>query len=255
MRDKSFYFKKGPRAVLLFHAFSSTPNDVRKLGRALEREGYTVYAPVFSGHGTKDPEDVLNETADKWYEDAKKALAFLKTEGFQSIAAFGLSMGGIMAVRLLLEESLIGGGTFASPVVPSDINHVPEKFWPQFAYIKEKQGEDPTQISQTIEILKPELREILDGLARFVEKMVPAYPKLEKPVFIGQGGEDEIIDPETAFRFAESLPNTTVDFHWYENGKHALTVGESGNELQQDVLYFLENLDWNGGEEWNQTKN
>ncbi|WP_373748590.1 alpha/beta hydrolase, partial [Jeotgalibaca porci] len=47
-----FLFEAGPRAVLLLHAYTGSANDVRMLGRHLQREGYTVYAPNFSGHAS-----------------------------------------------------------------------------------------------------------------------------------------------------------------------------------------------------------
>ncbi len=49
---KTLYGKHGKRAVLLLHAYSGSPNDVRMLCRFLEKSEYTVYAPLFEGHGT-----------------------------------------------------------------------------------------------------------------------------------------------------------------------------------------------------------
>ena len=124
---KPLYGKHGKRAVLLLHAYSGSPNDVRMLCRFLEKSEYTVYAPLFEGHGTLDPEDILSQKAENWWKDTQKAIQFLKSEGFSQIAAFGLSMGGIFAVRALADESLIGGGFFCSPISPVE-NHVPENF-------------------------------------------------------------------------------------------------------------------------------
>ena len=58
---KPLYGKHGKRAVLLLHAYSGSPNDVRMLCRFLEKSEYTVYAPLFEGHGTLDPEDILSQ--------------------------------------------------------------------------------------------------------------------------------------------------------------------------------------------------
>lgn len=247
MPNKSFYFKKGPHAVLLFHAFSSTPNDVRTIGRALERENYTVYAPAFSGHGTDEPEDVLGESVDQWHKDAKAAYERLKTDGYESIAAFGLSMGGIMAINLIEDLPIIGGGSFSSPLVPTEKTNVPENFWLRFKAQKEKNGETQVEIEEKQKELAPKLSKILNDLQVSVKEMETNYAKIEKPIFIAQGGLDEMIDPELAFQFAESLPNAKVDFHWYEKGVHAITVGDYSKELQTDILAFLERLDWNGG--------
>ena len=52
---QAFYFQAGEPAVLLLHTFSGTPNDVRALGRGLQKQGYTVLGPMFTGHGTADP--------------------------------------------------------------------------------------------------------------------------------------------------------------------------------------------------------
>ncbi len=95
---------------MLLHAYSGSPNDVRMLARFLEKADYTVYAPLFKGHGTMEPYDILQEKAESWWADTKKAIHFLQSEQFSDIAVLGLSMGGIFAVRALEEESVIGGG-------------------------------------------------------------------------------------------------------------------------------------------------
>ena len=46
--QKPFLFEHGLRAVILLHAYASGPNDVRLLARTLERENYTVFAPLFT---------------------------------------------------------------------------------------------------------------------------------------------------------------------------------------------------------------
>ncbi len=46
-----FFFEAGKRAVLLLHGFTGSSADVRILGRFLEKEGYTVKAPHYKGHG------------------------------------------------------------------------------------------------------------------------------------------------------------------------------------------------------------
>ena len=247
MRDKAFYFKNGPRAVLLFHAFSSTPNDVRSLGRALEREGYTVYAPTFSGHNTSHIEDVLMYAPSDWYNDAKEALAFLQQEGHTSIAAFGLSMGGVMAIRLLMEEQLIGGGTFASPMMSKNETNVPTHYWPYFDQQKKQEGYTEKDIDEMHVSLKPKLSTILLELKKTTQKMESSYAYIRCPIFIAQGGNDTMINPENAFQFAESLIHAKVELKWYEEGEHAITVGEYSKDVQEDMVLFLNRLDWDGG--------
>lgn len=47
---KPFFFENdGPKAIVLLHAYASSSNDVRMLGRHLQGEGYTVLAQCLRG--------------------------------------------------------------------------------------------------------------------------------------------------------------------------------------------------------------
>ena len=56
-QPKPVFAPHGDRAVILFHAYSGSPNDVRMLCRFLEQKEYTVYTPMFSVMGQQIPED------------------------------------------------------------------------------------------------------------------------------------------------------------------------------------------------------
>ncbi|WP_028274103.1 alpha/beta hydrolase [Atopococcus tabaci] len=248
MRDRTFFFENGPRAILLFHAYTSTPNDMRSLGRALERANYTVYAPTFKGHGTADPDDILSARPEDWVNDGREALKFLRDKGYEEIAVFGLSLGGVVATKLLLEESVVAGGTFASPIVDNRKIRIAENFWPFYEYMKKKAGHSASRIEVMKEDAEPKFEETMSELQELVASMVPQYGEVTKPVFIAQGGQDEMIDPHTAGEFRDLLTDAKVDFHWYEEAPHVLTVGEPGKQLQLDLLTFLSTINWNGGE-------
>lgn len=247
MRDRSFYFKGGEKAVLLFHAYSSTPNDVRMLGRALEKENYTVYSPTFSGHGTDDLETVLDHSPQEWVKDAKKALQFLRDEGHQEVVAFGLSLGGIIATKLMLEEELLASGTFSSPAIHNETSNVRKEFLNLMKILKQKKGESTEAIQERLPELEDKLDKQLAGIRDMVDEMASHYGNVEKNIFIGQAGKDELIDSNIAYELRDAFTNADVDFHWYENSPHAVTVGPERKELEQDVLNFLTALQWNGG--------
>lgn len=244
MRDRSFYFKGGKRAVVLFHAYSSTPNDVRMLGRALEKEQYTVYSPTFRGHGTHDIEDVLQFSPNQWVEDGKKALQFLKDEGHEQIAVFGLSLGGIIATKLMLEENILASGTFSSPAIHNETSNVREEFISTMIHLKQRNGESEETIEERLPELEQKLDRQLATLREMVDKMAKQYGTVTKPIFIGQAGKDELIDGNLAYALRDAFTQAEVDFHWYENSPHAVTVGPERKELEQDVLKFLSQLEW-----------
>ncbi|GEK91794.1 alpha/beta hydrolase [Alkalibacterium kapii] len=249
MNNQSLFYESGKRAVLLFHAFTSTPRDVISLARALERANYTVYAPVFSGHGTSDLDDLFNYSIKDWIKDGEDAVAFLNEKGYDEIAVFGLSLGGVVATHLLLnEEATIGGGTFSAPVTTTYDNHVTDSFLAWYKTVKRTKGYERDELAGLMTKAEIELKEMFDELKAFVSNMEKQYPTLDKKIFIGQGEKDELIEPDTARIFRESLDQAEVSIKLYENGEHVITTGSVGKKLQTHVLTFLSTLNWDGGD-------
>ncbi|WP_034551133.1 alpha/beta hydrolase [Carnobacterium funditum] len=241
-----FFFEKGPEAVLLMHAYTGSPNDVRMMGRALEKENYTVYAPMFKGHGTFDPEDILAATPADWIQDAKEALQFLAEKGYQQVAVFGLSLGGVIATNIMTTESILASGTFCSPTINDEESNLRPSFLRYVRHVKKLAGQTDESIESRMVIVEEKLNQQLAAISSMVSSMEPTYEKITKPVFIAQAGQDELIDPQVAVKFKNKLIHAKVDFNWYENSTHVITVGVDRRELENDVLHFLSDLNWNG---------
>lgn len=114
-QPEPFMFKGDERAVLLLHGFTGHSADVRMLGRFLNSKGYTCYAPIYRGHG-KSPEELIEATAEQWWEDVQNAYHYLKGEGYEKIAVAGLSLGGVLALRLACNHPLEAVVTMCSPM-------------------------------------------------------------------------------------------------------------------------------------------
>ncbi len=239
-KEKYTYVKNGPKAVILIHAYTGTPTDVLSVARALERENYTVLTPTLSGHGLENPDDLLEYGIEDWIKDGEEAYQTLKEDGFTDISVFGLSLGGVVATDIMLKHEVNSYGIFSSPVVTNEDSNVPANFWVWYQFKMKKLG----MAAEAIEEKKPEVMEKVEWRLKeindYVEKMVPEYSKVTIPVFIGQGGQDEMINPEQAYTFKDKLENAPVDFHWYEDAPHVITTGRAGKETQKDLLAFLE---------------
>ena len=119
---ESFFFPhSGRRGVILLHAYTGNTNDVRMLGRQLNWQGYTVFAPLLSGHGG-DPRKVLESNGPgDWWDDTRMAIFRLRDAGIDQIAIFGLSLGGLLATRALENDpQLLGGGVLHPQLPPGD---------------------------------------------------------------------------------------------------------------------------------------
>lgn len=244
---KPLFSVNGRRAVLLLHAYSGSPNDVRMLSRYLESFNYTVYSPMFRGHGTLAPEDILAQSPEVWWEDAQAAIAFLKEQGFEQIAVFGLSMGGIFAMKLLesAATSIIGGGTFCAPLFPFDDRQVRRSFM-RYSEYQLNQGDIPESEQQKrMEAMNQKLEAQLLGIQNQSSEVQSRLQTVQSPVFLAQAGQDELIPASGVFQTAEKLVQTAFSLHWYPRSTHVITVGIDHKQLEQDVHAFLETLQWN----------
>lgn len=243
---KPLFTQNGSRAVLLLHAYSGSSNDVRMLSRYLEKENYTVYSPNFSGHATVDPEDILEKTTADWQRDTKTAIAFLKEKGYDEISVFGLSMGGIFTMDALTSqmEGLIGGGFFCSPIFPVK-NNVPENFVLYADKVLTMAGVNAQERSERIIKIKTAAKNQLEDIETFSKQTAEKLGQVSVPVFMGQAGEDEMIDPMGVYKTAQALTQTRFTLNWYPNSGHVLTIGPDHKQLEQDVLAFLNTLSWN----------
>ncbi len=106
----------GREAVLCIHGFTGSPGIFRKLGRALNNDGFCVYAPVLPGHGTV-PEDLAAVTERQLTAAVERAYTSLNRT-YERVHVVGLSLGGTLATLLAANhagESGLGSLTLLSP--------------------------------------------------------------------------------------------------------------------------------------------
>lgn len=242
----TFYFPhSGRRGVILLHAYTGNSNDVRMLGRQLNRDGYTVIAPLFTGHGG-DPRNILKKgSPDEWWDDTRMAILNLRDSGISQIAIFGLSLGGLFAARALESDpQLAGGGVFASPITCWGESNVP-KYFPRLAAKYYRQHHlAPELIEERLYWLEERLPDQLRAIQKMTRGLDEHLDQLTKPFFIAQGGKDEMIDPQAGKQLADRLQaqGTPVDYHYYPTATHLLTVNTAHRQLFNDVKQYLTNL-------------
>lgn len=89
---------KNNKAVLLLHGYTGAPSEMRPLGDYLHALGYTVSCVRLPGHGTSI-KDLEATTATDWYCAAEAECLELLAR-FDSVYVAGLSMGGLLAIKL-----------------------------------------------------------------------------------------------------------------------------------------------------------
>ena len=228
-------------AIILLHAYTGSSSDMRLVALALNQAGYPVLVPHFTGHATAEPLDILQKgSVDRWWQDTVAAIHKLQDQGYDQIACFGLSLGSLFALKAILTKPVVvGGGVISAPLFASDLSAVTRKF-PQYAqkvyrYTDVDQETMATKLAQIKKLLPPQLAQIKAFAAQEQEEL----DQLTKPLFIAQGGADEIVDPQAALTLKEKLRDKDISWHWYPNARHVLTVNRAHQQLQSDLLTFL----------------
>lgn len=239
---KPFYFDNGPKAVVLLHSLSGTPNDMRLLGRFLQRNGYSAYAPMFAGHGTREPLDIIEKGGPEvWWKQAEEAVDYLKSQNKTEFYFFGLSLGAIFATKALEKLSDVkAGGTFGSPLFTTSFAKIRSEFLIYSKKVYQLNDFDESTIQSKLDLIDSKIDDFLNSLAVETKMVEDSLSKIDQPYFIGQGKKDVMVNVDGATKVSSIVDKT--DLHWYDAG-HVLTINNAHKDLQSDVLNFLEKIE------------
>lgn len=231
-------------AILLLHAYTGNSTDMRLLAQALNRQGYAVLVPQFRGHATGEPLDILMAGSPAaWWQDTLRAIADLQSQGYQQIACFGLSLGGLFAAKAILTQpTVIGGGTLSAPIFTDDFSRIPNQFIHYAQKIGQLVGRDTYSQHRELQLIQQLLPRQLADIQTLAHQLRPQIATICKPFLVAQGGQDQLIDPQAGQRLADQISTNWLTFCWYAQAGHVLTVNQAHQQLAQDIINFIDKL-------------
>lgn len=242
-QPKPFFFKAGPRAVLLLHGFTGNSADVRMLGRFLEKKGYTSLAPHYAGHGVA-PEQLLDTGPADWWRDVEQAYQTLKQEGYDEIAVVGLSLGGIFTLKIGYTFPVKGLVTMCAPMYMKTTDLMYEGVLKYAREYKKYEGKEESIIEEEMKRFKEKPMESLADLRKLIGEVRDQVDHVYAPLFVVQGSLDDVINPDSANVIYEKAESFDKKMKWYEKSGHVITLDKEKEQLHEDILAFLESLDW-----------
>lgn len=242
-QPEPFFFEGGERAALLLHGFTGHSADVRMLGRYLNSKGYTCYAPIYRGHG-KTPEDLIGVTAEDWWEDVQEAYQFLQNKGYKKIAAAGLSLGGVLALRLAANNPLAAVVTMCSPMFFDNEKQLTIGFRQFVRDYKQLEKKDDETIEKELNELLQQSSTLFQEIKESIEQVKQSVDMIYTPTLVIQSVKDEMINPKSADYIYENVESDKKELKWYEGTGHAITFSRKKDQLHEDIEQFLESLDW-----------
>ncbi|RWR13159.1 alpha/beta hydrolase [Siminovitchia fortis] len=238
-----FTFESGKRAVLLLHGFTGNTADVRMLGRFLEKNGYTCHAPQYKGHGVP-PEELVHTGPDDWWKDVMDGYDFLKTRGYEEIAVAGLSLGGVFSLKLGYTVPVKGIVPMCAPMYIKSEEVMYEGVLKYAREYKQLEGKPKDQIDKEMQEFEKTPMNTLKSLQQLIADVRDQVDMIYAPLFVVQARHDDMINPDSANIIYEQAESIEKDLKWYERSGHVITLGEEKEQLHEDILHFLEGLDW-----------
>ncbi|RFT67013.1 alpha/beta fold hydrolase [Bacillus clarus] len=240
---KPFTFEGGDRAVLLLHGFTGNSADVRMLGRFLEKKGYTCHAPIYKGHGVP-PEQLVHTGPEDWWKDVMNAYQHLKDQGYEKIAAVGLSLGGVFSLKLAYTLPILGVVPMCAPMYIKSEEIMYQGILAYAREYKKREQKSPEQIEQEMFEFKQTPMNTLKALQDLIRDVRNNVDMIYAPTFVVQARHDEMINTDSANIIYNGVESTLKDIKWYEDSTHVITLDKQRDELHEDVYNFLEQLDW-----------
>jgi carboxylesterase len=226
-------------AALCLHGLTGTPYEVRPLGEALVARGIRARGICMAGHGGS-VSDLARSTRQDWIDRAAAELAALRGE-HDRVFLVGVSMGGLVSLRLAQSEQLAGLVVVGVPLVLAP--PIPQllPLVRLFVSSRPKRGSD---------IQDPAARARHPGLSampfdsvreliRLQSEVIPELDQVEAPILVAHGQQDRTARPRDAHRVHDEVGSAEKELFLLARSGHVATVDYDGPALATAVTDFL----------------
>ncbi len=227
----------GKKGVLLVHGFTGSPAEMRLLGEYLHEQNFTVLGVRLPGHGTC-VEELSKMRWKHWYGAVLDGFNMLK-DICADVSVVGLSMGGLLALKLAAEEPVDRVVAMSTPVhiVDKRVGWLPLcKYVRQ--YIPKRRRHYDVDPEYTISYDRMPLKP-LDSVLKLIKKTVEVLPSVQAPTLVIQSRSEHTVRPESAQIIYDALGSTHKQLLWLEKSGHIITLDEERENVFVAIEKFL----------------
>ncbi|MBY0399828.1 alpha/beta fold hydrolase [Myxococcota bacterium] len=228
--------------MLCLHGLTGTPYEVRPLAEALVARGLRAVGPWMAGHEAGHTALARTPHAE-WIALADRALAELRATHAR-VFAVGVSMGGLVSLRLAQTGSLDGLVVVGTPLaLPFPIPLLARLLRPLLPY-RPKRGsdiQDPAARARHPGLEAMPLAAVTE-LVALQGLVAPALGQICAPILVTHGRLDRTAQPRDAERIHGEVASTDKALLYLERSGHVATVDHDGPALAQRTADFIDRL-------------
>lgn len=231
----TFTYEGNETGVLLLHGFRATTTEMRLLANAIRPEGYTIHAPLLSGHGLT-PEILSKTVYEAWLKDADEAYKNL-AKRCKTVFVAGESMGALLALCLAATHQEIPAVVCYSPVI------IVKKIWLSLIaqyFIKElPQTHTHDNLPWKGYAVYPTKAIVqLYKLQRYIRAKLSV---INSPVCVFIGKQDKRISLESGRYILERINAKHAEIYYYQDSPHCMILADDLPDIAHKTVQFLQN--------------
>lgn len=234
---EEFYYEGNEVGVLVSHGFTGTTQSMAYLGKRFAEEGFTVYGPRLTGHGTT-PEDMEEATYGDWIQDVEAGLEKLKGE-CSTVFVAGLSMGGTLTLYLAEQHPEIAGIMPINAAV-----HMPE-FEGYYLSLKDSErfvegiGSDiKAEGIQELAYAQTPVKS-MGELVQLLTIVNGDLGKVTVPTLILSSTVDNVVPPENSQIIYEQIQSDIKEIVSLEESYHVATLDNDKELIAESCISFI----------------
>ncbi len=233
-----FFLPGGETGVLIVHGFTGAPSEMRLVGKYLNNLGYTVLAPRLLGHGTT-PEDMAKTSWPHWYSSVEDAYHVLSGT-CSNVAAVGLSMGGLLTLKLASEYPLRKLAVLSTPIYIANKKLKLLPLYRMFTnFVRKKRKRLPAEGEEYSISYDMTPLTSLTSLIQLIDHVVTLLPSVTLPTLVMQSKNEHTVEPESAQFIYNNLGSTDKKLVWLNKSGHIITLDAEREYVFQEIGQFL----------------
>lgn len=227
----------GEDAVLLFHGFTATPNEVLGLGTALQRAGYSTYGPMLPGHGAH-PRDLDRARWQDWAAAAETAYDRLAARHRRVIVG-GESLGGMVALYLAAARPQAAAVLAYAPAFMIPLKPYERLILRLLTPLGVQLPKGGLRGNTTWQGYRVNPLRALAQVFLFQAVVQESLPRVCQPALIAQGRRDATVDPRGAQEVYQRIGSPVKSLRWFDDAPHCLLIAHEREEVYAATLDFL----------------